>query len=386
MNYPKAAVVGMGFMGPTHIQALRRLGVPLAGVMGVDLAEGQAAAERLNIDRVYRDFDEMTADPQVGVVHICTPNYLHYPMARQALLSGKHVICEKPLTMNLAQSGELAEMARELGLLGVVNYNLRFYPVCQEARARIQNGELGEIRLTHGAYLQDWLALATDWNWRLLSKEGGGMRAVTDIGTHWLDLITWITGLEISEVMADMATFIATRYRPRVATDTFGGKFNVAKDAEPVEIDTEDAAQILIRYKNGARGSLNLSQVSPGRKNYFWWELAGSKASLRWDQESPNHLWFGYREQRNQILVKDPSLMDSRARPFAGFPGGHAEGYSDTFYQLFRLVYVALAKGAPVDPAVPTFQTGHQELLLCEAIQKSAQELRWVSVNPSTAH
>ena len=381
MSFPQAAIVGLGFMGPTHTQMLRRLGVPVAGVLGIDQAEGERAARELNLPRVYRDYDEILRDAAVRVVHLCTPNHLHYPMAKAALEAGKHVICEKPLALNSVQSGELAELARRKGLIGVVNYNLRFYPACQEARARIQSGEAGEVRLVMGAYLQDWLALPTDWNWRLEPELGGELRAVADIGTHWLDMVSFITGLQVNALLADLATFIPIRYKPLKEVSTFTGKLETAAEAQPVEIKTEDVAVLLLQFENGARGALALSQISPGRKNYFWWEVSGAKASLRWDQENPNLLWLGYRERLNQILVKDPSLMQTQARPFAAFPGGHAEGYPDTFYQLFRLVYTALRYDKELDAAlVPTFDAGHRELLLCEAIQRSAHEQRWVEV------
>jgi len=376
-----AAVAGLGFMGPTHIQALRRLGVPIAGILGIDLEEGRRNAERLNIHRVYSDYDEMLSDPQANVIHICTPNHLHHPMAKAALLAGKHVICEKPLANTSAESGELKQLAKEKDLVAVVNYNLRFYPLCQEARARVQAGELGEVRLVHGAYLQDWLFLPTDWNWRIDPAMGGPLRAVADIGTHWLDMIQWLTGLHVTEILADMSTFIKVRQKPRQEVRTFDGKLVKAAEADEVPISSEDCATILLRFDNSARGALVLSQISAGRKNYFWWELSGSRASLRWDQENPNQLWLGYREQPNQNLIKDPALLSPEARRAADFPGGHAEGYPDTFYQLFKRVYACLREDLPVDPReIPTFDTGHHELVLCEAIQRSAMEGRWMSL------
>ncbi len=385
MSYPQAAIVGLGFMGPTHAQALRRLGVPIAGILGIDREEGERAAREWNFAHVYGDFDELLRDPQVGVVHLCTPNYLHYPMAKAALQAGKHVICEKPLAMNSNQSAELVALASQAGLIGVVNYNLRFYPVCQEARARIRAGEAGEIRLVMGAYLQDWLALPSDWNWRLEPELGGTLRAVADIGTHWLDMVSFVTGLQVKALLADLATFIPVRQKPLREVSTFTGKLETPAESQAVEIHTEDVATLLLQFDNGGRGVLALSQISPGRKNYFWWEISGAQASLRWDQENPNLLWLGFRQQLNQVLVKDPALMQPQARAFAAFPGGHAEGYPDTFYQLFRQVYTALQAGKDVDRTlVPTFEAGHRELVLCEAIQRSATERRWVDVPLST--
>ena len=380
MAIPHAAVVGLGFMGYTHTQALHRLGIPVDGVLGATYEEGRVFAQAHQIPKVYSSFEELAADKAVNVVHLCTPNYLHFSMSKEAMEAGKHVICEKPLATTSQETGELAQLAKKKGLFGVVNYNLRFYPLCQEARARIHAGELGDIRLVQGGYLQDWLFYPTDWNWRLEPEEGGELRVVADIGTHFLDMITFLTGLEVAELLADMATFIPTRYRPRKAVATFDGKLARAEDGEPVNIRTEDCATLLLRFSNGARGSVLLSQISPGRKNYFWWELDGSKSSVRWDQENPNRLWFGYRDKPNEILEKDPALMHAEARPMAGYPGGHAEGYPDTFFQVFKSVYGAIEAGKPLPGIIPTFADGDRELKLCEAIQRSAKEGAWVKV------
>lgn len=317
-------------MGRTHLQALRRLGIEVAGIIGISAEEGQKFARYFHLDYIYRDFDELIADKQVNVVHICTPNNLHYPMAKAALKAGKRavggdVICEKPLATNSQETRELVDLAEAKGLTAVVNFNLRLYPLCREARTRLQSGEVGEVYLVHGGYLQDLLFLPTDWNWRL-DAEAGSSRVVADIGTHWLDMITWLIGHEVVEVMADMTTVIKTRYKPLHDMETFSSKLVKAEDTQPVKIQTEDCAVLLLRLDNGARGAVTLSQVSAGRKNYFWWEVSGSKASLRWEQEDPNTLWIGHRDRPNEVLVKDPALMHPQARPAAGYPGGHAEG------------------------------------------------------------
>lgn len=381
MSTPHAAIAGLGFMGPTHIQILRRLGIPIVGILGINMAEGKAVSERMGISRIFRDYTELTASPEVDVVHICTPNYLHFPMAKAALESGKHVICEKPLATTSQESAELVRLASNQKRIAVVNYNLRFYPLCQEARERIHIGEVGEIRLIHGAYLQDWLLLPSDWNWRLDPVLGGQLRAVADIGTHWIDMVTHITGLRVSAVIADLITCIPIRNKPLQEVSTFDSKLMASEEFESIQISTEDAATILLQFENGAIGNLTISQISPGRKNYFWWEISGSKCSMRWDQENPNELWLGFREKPNQIQLKDPALMKPAVRSFAAFPGGHTEGYPDTHYQLFKQVYDALQSGKSVNPAIiPTFESGHTELVLCDAIQLSARERRWVDI------
>lgn len=381
MSFPKVAVIGLGFMGRTHIQALRRLGVEVYGVAGINEEEAKNAAAEFSITKWYKDFDAAIADPDVKVVHLCTPNNLHFQHARKALEAGKHVLCEKPLALTADESRELAALAKKTGLLTAVNYNLRFYPICQEAQARVKAGDLGDPYLIHGAYLQDWLYLKSDWNWRLVPEQGGDLRVVADIGTHWMDLVTYITGRKITAVMADFSTVHPTRLQPAGEVKTFDGKIETNRSTNDVPIKTEDVALILFRFDNGALGNVTLSQVCAGRKNYFWFEISGSKSAFRWDQENPNELWIGYRDQPNQILLKDPSLFHANVRTLTGFPGGHAEGYPDTFVQVFRQFYQAVETGKmPETGRFATFEDGHHEMLLCKAIQRSAVQKRWVEV------
>jgi predicted dehydrogenase len=244
MKYPKVAVIGLGFMGRTHIQSLRRLGIEVYGVAGISEEEAKKVALELSIPKWYKNFDEAIADSEVKVVHLCTPNHLHFSQAKKALNVGKHVLCEKPLAMSMEESRELAELAKEKQLFTAVNYNLRFYPICQEARARVIAGDLGTPYLIHGAYLQDWLNLKTDWNWRLEPEQGGNMRVVADIGTHWMDLVTYLTGLKITEVMADFSTVHPTRLQPTVDIETYSGKLEKNNSANEVIIKTEDVAVV----------------------------------------------------------------------------------------------------------------------------------------------
>jgi predicted dehydrogenase len=381
MRYPRVAVIGLGFMGRTHIQALRRLGIEVYGVGGISEDEAKNAAQELAIPKWYRSFDEAIADDNIKVVHLCTPNNLHFQQAKKALEAGKHVLCEKPLALTPNESGELADLAQNKGLITAVNYNLRFYPICQEARARILDGDLGTPYLIHGAYLQDWLLYKTDWNWRIEPEQGGELRVVADIGTHWMDLVTYLTGLKITSVMAEFSIVHPKRLQPAGTVETFAGKIEANRSTKEVTIKTEDVAVILFRFENGAIGSVNLSQVSAGRKNYFWFEISGSKSAMRWDQENPNELWIGKRDQANELLSKDPSLFHPEVRTLTGFPGGHAEGYPDTFVQVFRQFYLAVTSGKmPKTGKFATFSDGHHEMLLCQAIQMSAIEKRWVNI------
>lgn len=381
---PIAAVVGTGFIGPVHLEALRRLGIPVAGILGSSASKSQAAAARLNLPRAYRDLADLLADPAVTVVHLASPNRVHREQVLACLEAGKHVICEKPLALSTAETASLVEAARARpAQICAVNYNIRFYPLVLQVRAMIHSGELGELFHIRGGYAQDWLLHPTDFNWRVLAGEGGALRAVGDVGTHWLDLVSFMTGLEVEAVFADLRTVHPIRYRPlERPTDTFTGSTRPA-DArtEAVPIETEDHGSILLRYRNGTRGNLQVSQVHAGKKNSIHFEIAGSRRAVSWDSESPNELWIGSRDEPNQRFLKDPALLDPAAAAFADYPGGHNEGFPDTFKQLYKAVYAAIRSGAPPsEPLYATFADGHRELLLCEAIARSRETESWVRV------
>jgi len=373
-----AAIIGLGFVGKAHLEALRRLGIPVRGILGSAPERTREAVRELKIERGYSSLDELTSDSSVTAVHICTPNHLHHDQANAAMEAGKHVMCEKPLAMDTRQSQSLIDLARKQNLIGAVTYNLRYYPLCQEARAIVQRGVIGEPRLIHGSFLQDWLLYPSDWNWRLQSELGGELRAVADIGTHWLDLLTWITGRKIAEVCADLATVVPVRERPRGRVQTFQAS---AGESDDFKITTDDYASILLHFNGSARGVVTVSQISAGRKTRLWFEVDGSEGSLAWNSESPNTLWIGHRREPNQELIKDPSLMSPETRGYAAYPGGHAEGYPDTFVQLFKDFHAYLDAGDFSKPRTfPTFETGHEEMQLCEAIAESSKERRWVKL------
>jgi predicted dehydrogenase len=376
------ALIGAGFMGGVHTEALRRAGCDVVGVLGVDQAESGGFAAAAGIARAYRSLDELLGDADVQSVHVATPNKLHFPMAKAVLEAGKHVLCEKPLAMTSAETGELVALAkRHPRQAAAVNYNVRYYPLNLEARERVRGGALGRVLHVTGSYAQDWLLLDTDYNWRVLAAEGGELRAVADIGTHWLDLVHAITGLEVESVCADLLTVHPVRRRPRGEVETFSGKPGKGEDLEPVAISTEDYGAILLRFRGGARGSLVVSQVTAGRKNCLRYELAGETGALAWNSERPDELWLGRRSGPNELLLRDPSLLSDPARAAAGVPGGHAEGYADTFKQHFRAFYGYVARGdfaAP--PPFASFQDGHREVVLCEAVLESHRRRGWVEV------
>ncbi|MFQ3588261.1 MAG: Gfo/Idh/MocA family oxidoreductase [Fimbriimonadaceae bacterium] len=382
MSNMGVAVVGTGFIGPVHIEALRRNGIDVVGVVEVNRELSEAAAKRLNLRKAFTDLDEALKDPEVHSVHITTPNKLHFSMAKKALEAGKHVVCEKPLAMTSAESAELVEIAAASKRAAAVNYNVRFYPINLHARELVRSGQLGKIFSVCGSYVQDWLIYPTDYNWRVLSEEGGELRAVSDIGTHWLDLVHFITGLEVEAVCADLKTFHETRLRPKGEVETFSGKGQPAPvEREEIPITTDDHGSVLIHFKGGARGTLWVSQVTAGRKNCLRYEIAAEKNALEWVSEKPNELWIGHRDAPNQQLLRDPSLLAEGARKHADFPGGHNEGFPDTFKQLYRAFYGYIAAGDFSAPApFPTFADGHREIVLCDAILKSHRERRWVDV------
>ncbi len=382
MSDMAVAVVGAGFIGPVHVEALRRLGLTISGILGCDESESASAREALNLPMAYSDYEAVLADPAVQSVHLAVPNRLHYEMASQALRAGKHVLCEKPLAMNSTESAELVQLAAESGRAAGVNYNVRYYPLCLEARSLVEAGELGEVFSACGSYAQDWLFHAGDYNWRVLAEEGGELRAVADIGTHWLDLIHSITGLEVESVCSDLKTVHTVRQRPLGEVQTYKGKEEAKPvEVEPITITTEDYGAILLRFKGGARGTLWVSQVTAGRKNCLRFEIAGSRRALSWCSEAPDTLWIGHRDEANQSLMRDPALLSAGPAASVSYPGGHIEGFPDTFKQCFRAFYEYIAAGDLSAPATyPTFADGHREIVLCEAVLRSHRESGWIEV------
>jgi predicted dehydrogenase len=381
MRKLRAVVVGTGFIGPVHVEGLRRAGVEVAGIVGSTPAKSRAAAEQLGLPNDIGTFEDAISNSSIDAIHLTTPNVLHYEQTKAVLAAGKHCLCEKPLAMTASQSAELVKIAAQSGLVTGVAYNIRFYPLCHEARSRMAKGSIGELLHVTGSYVQDWLLYKTDFNWRVLAESGGELRAVADIGTHWLDLIQFITDKRVQSVCADLRTVHPKRYRPTGGVETFTNRVANEDDLQSVDIATEDCGSIMLRFEGGANGSLWVSQVTAGRKNCLRFEIAGTKTALEWNSESPNQLWVGHRAQANEMLIRDPSLMDATAAAISNYPGGHNEGFPDSFKQLFRSFYAYIAhENLEATPPFPTFADGHREILLCEAILKSHRSRRWVDV------
>ena len=371
----RAGVIGTGFIGPVHVEALRRLGVTVTAICDVaDL--GAKAAARLGIPQAFPDFRDLLACPEVDVVHITTPNRFHCEMSLAALRAAKHVVCEKPLAMNTRETARIVQAARAAKRVFAVNYNVRFYPAVLALRCTVECGDLGDIIHVNGSYMQDWLFKETDYNWRLLPKEGGKLRAVADIGTHWMDTVSFILGASIESVLADLATWHKTRKRPLGEVQTFARADARIRHAT-YRVRTDDFASVLLRFANGARGNLGVSQVAAGRKNCIRIEIYGSKKSAWWCSEEPETLHFGNRDGANETAVRATPAFGDGAAGLMDYPPGHVEGFPDTFKMNLRNIYTAIV-GGPGERLFATARDGHQEVAVCEAILKSNQTREWV--------
>lgn len=381
LNQINVGVVGAGFVGSAHIEALRRIGVNVAGLADASAELAQEKADAANLPRAYESVEALAADPDIDVVHITSPNHAHADQVRVCLAAGKHVVCEKPLGLTAVEGADLVERAATSGLVNAVCFNIRFYPLNHQMASMVRSGEIGEPRFVTGSYLQDWLLRETDWNWRLVPGEAGGLRAVADIGSHWMDLARFITGQRIVEVMADLHTFVPVRRHPAGPVETFASA-EAGEDLIEEVMSSDDGAGILLRFEGGARGVLSISQTSAGRKNSVSIEVDGSDSAVSWFSEDPDRLWIGHRGRANEIMQRDPSLNAPDAVRVTGYPGGHVEGYPDTFRALFSQVYADVVAGGPsIDPLYPTFADGHDALLVAEAVDRSSREQRWVTVD-----
>jgi predicted dehydrogenase len=380
VNEVKAGVVGIGFIGVAHVEALRRLGVDVVGVVGSSPERARVKAEAAGLPPVYESVEALAADPQVDVVHITSPNYAHADQVRTVLAAGKHVVCEKPLALSSKDTADLVSRAEDSGLVNAVCFNIRFYPANHQAMSMVAAGAIGEPRFITGSYHQDWLLLETDWNWRLQPDEAGELRAVADIGSHWLDLTSFISGKRIVEVIADLHTLVPLRRHPVGPVETFSLADDTAELIEE-EMRSDDAAGILLRYEDGAKGAVTISQVSAGQKNSVRYEVAGSESAIRWVSTEPEDLFIGHRGRANEVLSRDPTLYAPEAARLIAYPGGHIEGFPDTFRALFSQVYDDVVNGGPAaSPTYPTFADGHDVMAVTDAIAESNREQRWVSV------
>jgi predicted dehydrogenase len=379
MKTVKTAILGTGFMGRVHLEAVRRVeGVECAAIVGRNAEAARRLADAFSIPKVTTDYCEVLRDAAIDAVHICTPNAQHYAMAKDAILAGKHVLCEKPLTTTVAEAEELVALAAQKGVRNCVCHNLRYYPMVQQMRRMREAGDLGEILVVQGTYSQDWLLHDTDWNWRVDAAAAGASRCMADIGSHFFDMAEHVSGLRVTSLCADLQTFHSTRKKPKHSVETFANKLMSAEDYEEVAIETEDFGAVIFRMGARARGAMTASQVSAGRKNRFNLEMYGAKASVAWDQERPDELWEGRRDEANQIFIKDPALLKPEARTYADLPGGHSEGYDDTFKQVFRRFYRSIATEGSAE--YPQFVDGLRQLVILDAELRSNRQHGWIDV------
>jgi predicted dehydrogenase len=376
----RAAIIGTGFMGRVHFEAMRRLGfVDVAAVAGSSVDKARAFADAFGVARAEGDYRAVLDDPDIDAVHICTPNAQHFAIASAALEAGKHVLCEKPLALTSAEAATLATLASTKAVRNATCYNLRFYPMVQQMRRMCEAGELGEILVAQGTYSQDWLLYDTDWNWRVEAKAAGAMG---DIGSHWCDMVEHVTGRRIDSVCADLATFHKTRKRPGRSAETFAGQSPTPGDGghdRDVIVDTEDFGAVLFHLGERGRGAFTVSQVSAGCKNRLSLEIFGTRASAAWNHERPEELWIGRRDGRNETAIKDPRLLAPEAASYADLPGGHSEGYDATFKQLFRRFYRSILEPRET-PDYPQFTDGLRQMRLLDAALTSHQRRGWVDV------
>ncbi len=376
----RTAMIGTGFMGKVHSEQVRRLGnVEIVAAAGSTQQMADQFAQANSIAKATGDWTTLVNDPGIDAVHILTPNALHAPMSIAFLKAGKHVLCEKPLAMTSKEAAEMLAVGESSGLAHGTNHNLRFYPVVQHIRGMVESGELGEVLAVQGTYSQDWLLYDTDYNWRIEADANGAVRAMGDIGSHWMDQIQHVTGLPITSVCGELTTFHKTRKKPKGSVETFTGKTLSPSDYTEIPITTDDFGSVLLHLGDRARGAFTVSQVSAGCKNKFAIEIFGTKCGVAWNQERPDELWIGHRNAPNQTIVKDPSLLHAYGQAAADLPGGHSEGYDDSHKQLFKRFYARVAdKNAPI--TYPTFADGLRGMKLLEAVIESNAKRAWVDV------
>ncbi len=376
----RTAVIGTGFMGRVHLEALRRTpNVDVVAIAGTSLDKAKALGAGYDIHNASSDWRELMTDPGIDAVHITTPNDSHFPIAKAAFEAAKHVLCEKPLALSVAEARILTQLQAATNLRGALCHNLRYYPMVQQMRAMREAGELGDILVVQGTYSQDWMLYESDWNWRVDPALSGPSRVMADIGSHFFDMAEHVTGLKVRSLCSDWQIFHPTRKRPKTGGETFSGKLAAASESTDAKIETEDFGATLFRLGTRARGAMTASQVSVGRKNGLVMEIYGTKAAVTWRQENPEELWIGHRDAPSQILLKDPALMHETARGWADLPGGHAEGYHDTFKQLFRRFYASIADpDAPAD--YPQMADGLRQMNILAAELESSRHHAWADV------
>lgn len=381
MRKIKAAVIGAGFIGKAHIEAIRRIGfADIIAVAQSSQQQADAYAQALSIPKAYGNYMELLQDDEIEVVHNCTPNHLHFEINRQCLLHGKHLLSEKPLTMTTEEARDLYELASRKQLIAGVNYNYRQFPMIQQLKSMVKDHDLGDVKIIRGSYLQDWLLYQNDYNWRMDPKLGGASRALSDIGSHLFDLVQYVSDLKIEEVMGDISIVYPERFKPaNAAGHTFQGSGE--EQLEPIRVTTEDYCSVFVKFSNGTKGVLTVSQVAAGKKNALEIHLDGTKASATWQQEEPFRLLLGHRDKARETYLRDPSQMKQQALDYVHYPGGHEEGWTDSLKNMMFNFYDAVLHEKKLTHSVASIQDGYQTMLIIDAILKSVQTKTWEKVD-----
>lgn len=381
MKQYRVGIIGMGYIGESHIDAVRRIaGCRLDAVADTNAALAAKKAEMYGIPKCYSSLDELLSDPDIDVVHNCTPNHLHLEINKKIIEAGKHLLSEKPLARNYAEACELLEIIKKHPDTVVgVNFNYRMNPMVQEMRRRVHEGEIGNVRILSGAYQQDWLLYDTDYSWRLEPDVSGISCCIADIGSHWMDAVQHITGARITEVMGDIETFIPYRKKPTKAVETFTSQKEF--EYELRKIANEEYAAVLFKMDNGAHGSFHVSELSAGHGCCFGIEINGTEASLRWNQEENDRLWVGYRDGENRYIIRNPNTLAPQVRQHTSLAMGHPEGWNDAFCGNIRSFYRYLASDRTAAPDFATFEDAAYIVKLTEAIIESAKTRKWVKVD-----
>ena len=376
----RTGIIGMGYIGESHIEAVRRIGLcELAAVADTNFELAKRKADMYGIEKCYTTVDELLNDPNIDAVHNCTPNFLHLEINKKIIKSGKHLFSEKPLCTTYAEAKELVDLKKEYpDSVAAVNFNYRLNPMVQETKARIARGEIGSVNIATGSYQQDWLLYDTDYSWRLEPEMSGNSCAIADIGSHWMDAFQHVTGHRITEVMADLRTVIPVRKKPKAQTETFTS--NVPTEYDEVEVKNEDYGAVMFRTDKGASGVYHVSEMAAGHGCYFNFEINGSKASVRWNQEENDRLWIGNRGGENHLIIRDPNAISPEVRPYTALAMGHPEGWNDAFKGNFYAFYRHIAEGKGEVPPFATLEEAAYIVKLTEAIVESSRERKWITV------
>lgn len=377
-------IIGTGFSAKAHIEAIRRIpNLQVVAIAASSLEKAKEVAKEYGIPKAYGHASELIQDSEVIAVHNCTPNYLHYEINHEVLMAGKHILSEKPLGMSSEQTKALAQLAQTSAGVSGVAFNYRHYPLIAEIKHHLSMQTYGKVNLVYGGFLQDWLLRNTDYNWRLEPKYNGASRALADIGSHWCDTVQYILGKRIVKVFADLKTVHAKRLKQKEKANLSETYSDASYEEIPME--TEDYGSVLVHFEDGIQGVFTISQVSAGRKNKLFFEIAAEEGTLAWNQEQPHSLWIGRRDQANQELFADPRLLNESAAALAHYPGGHQEGWPDALKNMLIDFYSTIRNKSVNEPSYTRsfadFEEGHQNMRIIDAILESHRTEQWVKID-----